>query len=384
MTLFERDAAHIAGTYARYPLEITGGEGSLLYGADGGEYIDFTAGIGVNIFGTRDPAWLAAVTEQLGKFQHTSNLYYTEPAIRLAEELCRRTGAGKVFFSNSGAEANECAIKAARLYGEATGRYRILTLEWSFHGRTLATLAATGQERFHRHFNPLPDGFVTVAANDIDALRAAVLKEDPVALMLETVRGEGGVLPLDPEFLSAAAELCRERDMLLIIDEVQTGNGRTGALYSYQKRGLEPDIVTTAKGLGGGLPIGATLFWGRTEGLFTPGSHGSTFGGNPVACAGAYNIVQRLDEKLFAEVEEKSAYIKRELASSPGVTEVRGEGLMLGVSTRRSADAVINECLRRGLLVLKAGDSVRLLPPLNIPGELLERGVSILKECTLK
>lgn len=378
------DAEFVAPTYARFGLEIIGGKGSLLYGADGKEYIDMGSGIAVNTFGTCDSEWQCAVIEQLGNFQHTSNLYYTEPCTRLAALLCERTGMKKVFFSNSGAEANECAIKAARAYAEKKkGRdaYTIITLENSFHGRTLTTLAATGQEHFHKDFNPLTPGFAYARANDIDSVRAITDTTECAAIMMELVQGEGGVNPLDRDFVDAVVALAKEKDMLVILDEVQTGNGRTGALYAYMNYGITPDIVTTAKGLGGGLPIGATLLGEKVKDIFSPGMHGSTFGGNPICCAGALSVISRLDDALMASVREKSKYIFEALTGAEGVGQVSGMGLMIGIApTKRTASEIIKACMERGVLPLSAKTKIRLLPPLNIPDELLRKAIEILKE----
>ena len=378
------DAEYIASTYARFDLEIIGGEGSVLYGADGKEYIDLGSGIAVNTFGTCDSDWQAAVIEQLGNFQHTSNLYYTNPCARLAELLCKRTGMEKVFFSNSGAEANECAIKAARAYAEKKkGRnaYTVITLENSFHGRTLTTLAATGQEHFHKDFNPLTPGFAYARANDIESVKAITDTTECAAIMMELVQGEGGVNPLDRDFVNSVMELAKDKDMLVIIDEVQTGNGRTGKLYAYMNYGITPDIVTTAKGLGGGLPIGATMLGEKVKDVFSPGMHGSTFGGNPICCAGALSVISRLDGALMNSVNEKSKYIFDTLAGADGVGQVSGMGLMIGITpTKRTAAEIIRSCMERGVLPLSAKTKIRLLPPLNIPDELLIKAIEILKE----
>ena len=303
MNTFEKDGQYVAHTYARFPLEIVSGKGSILTDSQGKEYIDLGTGIAVNTLGTADEGWISAVTAQLGKFSHTSNLFYTSPCADLAEALCLRTGMKKVFFSNSGAEANECAIKAARGYAAAkwgADRYTIITLNNSFHGRTITTLAATGQEVFHKDFTPLTPGFISVPANDLEAVRNAVKEHDAIAVMFETVQGEGGVLPLEESFVQGLAALAEETGILLIVDEVQTGNGRTGQLYGYMNYGITPDIVTTAKGLGGGLPIGATLLGEKVQDVYQPGSHGSTFGGNPAVCAGALYVLNCLDEDLLA------------------------------------------------------------------------------------
>ncbi len=380
MTIFEKDNEYIANTYARFPVHISLGKGALLFAGDGKEYIDLTSGIGVNAFGACDPIWVEAVTEQLNKLQHISNLYYTEPCVKLAELLCEKTGMKKVFFSNSGAEANECAIKAARLYGTNSGRYKIVTLNNSFHGRTITTLAATGQDTFHTDFTPLTEGFVYSPANDCEALEKIVEAENPIAIYFETIQGEGGVLPLKPEFVETIVKLCEKNDILCIVDEVQTGNGRTGALYGYMHYGITPDIVTTAKGLGGGLPIGATLFAEKTANLFKPGLHGSTFGGNPVSCAGALSILSRLDNELFDAVNKKSLFIMEQLADCKNIVNITGKGLMLGISTTKPSGDIINACLERGVMLLKAKDKIRLLPPLNIEMPLLKKAITILRE----
>lgn len=378
--VFSTDKEFVANTYARFPIDIVSGKGSLVTDSDGKEYIDLGSGIAVNTFGVADDEWIKAVTAQLGKFQHTSNLYYTEPCAALAEELCKRTGMKKVFFSNSGAEANECAIKAARKYAaDKKGKdcFKIITLNNSFHGRTLTTLAATGQEAFHRDFLPLTEGFVSVEPTP-EALTAAV-GDDTAAIMFEIVRGEGGVIPLERPFIDAAVGIAKEKDILLISDEVQCGNGRSGKLYAYMNYGFMPDIVSTAKGLCGGLPLGATMLGEKVENVFTPGSHGSTFGGNPVCCAGALNILSRLDDALLREVSEKSEYIFSEMSGADGVESVSGLGLMIGIKTKKPAKEVVSECMKNGVLALTAKDRVRLLPALNIPFDLLKKALGILK-----
>lgn len=378
--VFSTDKEFVANTYARFPIDIVSGKGSLVTDSDGNEYIDLGSGIAVNTFGVADDEWIKAVTAQLGKFQHTSNLYYTEPCAELAEELCKRTGMKKVFFSNSGAEANECAIKAARKYAaDKKGKdcFKIITLNNSFHGRTLTTLAATGQEAFHRDFLPLTEGFVSVEPTP-EALTAAV-GDDTAAIMFEIVRGEGGVIPLERPFIDAAVGIAKEKDILLIADEVQCGNGRSGKLYAYMNYGFMPDIVSTAKGLCGGLPLGATMLGEKVENVFTPGSHGSTFGGNPVCCAGALNILSRLDDALLREVSEKSEYIFSEMSGADGVESVSGLGLMIGIKTKKPAKEVVSECMKNGVLALTAKDRVRLLPALNIPFDLLKKALETLK-----
>lgn len=384
MSITSNDKQFVANTYARFPIELVSGKGAILKDSNGKEYIDLGSGIAVNIFGVADDEWQKAVTHQLSVLPHTSNLYYSEPCSTLAELLCEKTGMKKVFFSNSGAEANECAIKVARKY--AFDKYgdeshsTIITLKNSFHGRTIATLKATGQDVFHTDFGPFPEGFVYAEANNFDDVKKFVDTDKCIAVMMELVQGEGGVCKLDENFVKSVAELVKEKDMLLIIDEVQTGNGRTGELYAYMHYGIQPDIVTTAKGLGGGLPIGATMLGENVENVLTYGSHGSTFGGNPVSCAGACNIIKRIDDKLLNEVKEKSAYIFSELEGAKGVKSVSGLGLMIGVETEKPAKEVANACIEKGVLVLTAKTKVRLLPSLNIDWDDLKKAIRILKE----
>ena len=381
--LKQLDKTYIANTYARFPVEIVSGHGSILTDAAGKDYIDMGSGIAVNSFGIGDPVWKAAVAAQLDRVQHTSNLYYTEPCVALAKMLCEKTGMKKVFFGNSGAEANECGIKAARKWAaERKGAEysTILTLWNSFHGRTLTTLAATGQEHYHELYQPLTPGFAHVQPNDIEDLKKQLKAHKCAALLMECVQGEGGVKVMDADFVRAAAAECAANDLLLIIDEVQTGNGRSGELYSYMTYGIQPDIVTTAKGLGGGLPLGACLLGERVQDVFGPGDHGSTFGGNPVCCAGAVSILSRIDDKLLAEVREKSAYIFQALTGAPGVESVSGLGLMIGIKPKeKPAAEVVKACMDNGVLCLTAKDRVRLLPALNIPMELLEKAVAVIK-----
>lgn len=382
MSIQKIDAAYVAGTYKRFPVEIVSGKGSLVTDINGKSYIDMGSGIAVNTFGVADEAWRQAVIEQLGKVQHTSNLYYTEPCVKLAEMLCRRTGMKKVFFSNSGAEANECAIKAARKYAaEYKGKEytAIITLENSFHGRTLTTLAATGQAHFHELFRPLTPGFVHTPVNDLESLKRLAAAEKTAAIMIECVQGEGGVRALDVEFVQGLAAFAKEQDILVIVDEVQTGNGRTGKLYAYMNYGIQPDIVSTAKGLAGGLPLGATLLGGKVENVLGFGDHGSTFGGNPVCCAAAINVLKRLDNCLLEEVQKKSKFVFQALNAAKGVEEVSGMGLMIGLKTVKPADEVVSRCMENGVLCLTAKEKVRLLPALNIPTELLERAVQVIK-----
>ncbi len=376
------DATYVANTYGRFPLHLVRGKGSLVWDEIGREYIDLGTGIAVNTFGFADDAWVAAVTAQLGTLQHTSNLYYTDPCAQLAQVLCERTGMKKVFFSNSGAEANECAIKVARKYAADTkGKdyYTVITLKNSFHGRTITTLAATGQEVFHQDFTPLTDGFVYATANDFGELEALVRVHKCAAILFEVVQGEGGVMPLDRDYLQAVAKLAADEDILLIADEVQVGNGRSGMLYGYMNYGIQPDIVSTAKGLAGGLPLGATLLGDKVQNILTPGSHGSTFGGNPVCCAGALHVLSRLDEETLSGVRQRSKLIFESLTSAAGVESVSGLGLMIGVKTAKDAGEVIARCMQEGVLVIKAKDKVRLLPALNIPLEQLTHALAVLK-----
>jgi len=377
------DQTYIANTYARFPVEIASGKGSVLYSPEGKRYIDMGSGIGVTAFGNGDEEWKEAVIAQLGKVQHTSNLYYTEPCALLAKELCRRTGMKKVFFGNSGAEANECAIKAARKYSaEKKGpeHFTVVTMSGSFHGRTLTTLAATGQEHYHELFRPLTPGFAYAEPDDLAGLEKLVKDCKAAAVMLECIQGEGGVRPLSPDFIRGARALCQAEDVPLIIDEVQTGNGRTGKLYSYMHFGIRPDIVSTAKGLGGGLPLGACLLGEKVQDVFHPGDHGSTFGGNPVCCAGALSVLKRLDDSFLAEVAAKGDYIRAELTGAPGVKAITGLGLMVGILPEKPAAEIVKKCNEKGVLCLTAKDRVRLLPALNIPMDVLAEAVGTLKE----
>lgn len=384
MNIKELDKSFVAPTYGRFPIALVNGEGSVVYDDEGKKYIDLGTGIAVNTFGVSDKIWVDAVTAQLNKIQHTSNLYFSEPCARLAKMLCERTGMEQVFFSNSGAEANECAIKAARKWGETKkgAEYTtIITLKDSFHGRTLTTLAATGQDVFHKDFLPLTEGFVHAEANNIDDVRRLAEENKCCAIMFECVQGEGGVRPLTAEFVEGMKAVADEFDLLLVCDEVQTGNGRCGELYAYMNFGITPDLVSTAKGLGGGLPIGATLFGEKVKNILSAGMHGSTFGGNPVSCAGAISIIERIDEEMLCAVREKSAYIFNSLKACEGVKSVSGMGLMIGIETEKDAGEVIKECQSKGVLVIKAKNKVRLLPALNIPMEQLEFAINVLKEC---
>ncbi|HHU53307.1 MAG TPA: acetylornithine/succinylornithine family transaminase [Clostridiaceae bacterium] len=387
MNIKKNDHRYIANTYNRFPVVIKYGKGSFVYDENGKEYIDLSGGIAVNTFGFADQTWIDAITNQLQQIQHTSNLYYTEPAVKLAEMLCKKTNMQKVFFSNSGAEANECAIKVARKYAaDLKGKdyYTIITLENSFHGRTITTLAATGQSDFHQDFTPLTSGFVYARANNFSDIEKLAEQNQCAAIMLEVIQGEGGVNPLNQEYLHQVADFCVNNNLLLITDEVQTGNGRTGELFGYMNFGLKPDIVTTAKGLGGGLPLGATILGEKVQNTLTPGTHGSTFGGNPVCCAGAINILQRIDDKLLTEVKHKSQFVISSLHNSKGIKSVTGLGLMLGIETERNHNDVIRECLEQGILVISAKNKVRLLPALNIPQEVLGTAINIIKNVCAK
>ena len=376
------DSTYVANTYKRFPVEIVSGKGSVVYDPDGKRYIDMGSGIGVTSFGIADEAWQQAVIAQLGKVQHMSNLYYTEPCARLAQMLCERTGMKKVFFSNSGAEANECAIKTARKYAaEKKGAEysTIITLKNSFHGRTVTTLAATGQEHYHELFQPLTPGFVHAAADDLEGLKQLAADNKTAAIMIECIQGEGGVVPLSPGFVQGLAAFAAQEDILLIVDEVQTGNGRTGELYAYMNYGIRPDIVSTAKGLGGGLPLGAALLGEKVEHTLGFGDHGSTFGGNPVCCAGAVSILSRMDRAFLDAVKEKSAYVFSALTGAPGVESVSGMGLMIGIKTVKPAAEVVQKCMENGVLCLTAKDKVRLLPALNIPMDTLAAAVEVIR-----
>lgn len=377
------DQEKIVGTYSRYDMVADHGKGAKCVSVDGKEYIDFTAGIGVNCLGFCDDGWVEAVTAQLKKLQHVSNLFYSEPQVKAADLLTKRTGLKKVFFGNSGAEANEAAIKTARKYGTTQRGVhvnKIISLANSFHGRTMATITATGQEKYHKFFTPFLEGFKYCEANNIEQLKSLV-DDDTCAIMMEMVQGEGGVLDLDPDFVKAAEQLCHEHDLVFIVDEVQTGIGRTGKLFAYEYFDVTPDIVTFAKGIGGGLPIGGVLFGEKCCDVLKPGDHGTTYGGNPVACAGAVEVLTRIDDAFLKEVQKKSAYLKDKLQALPHVISVSGLGLMLGVSLEgKEAPDVVKKALEEGLMVLTAKDKVRLLPPLTITYDEIDQGVEILKK----
>lgn len=383
MTLKDIDKKYVMNTYNRFDIEILKGNGSIVYDEDNKEYIDLTSGIGVTSFGLCDEIWQEAVNKQISTLQHMSNLYYTSPCAFLAQKLCTKTNMSKVFFANSGAEANECAIKVARKYMmEKKGEeyYNILTLNNSFHGRTLTTLSATGQDKFHELFNPLTPGFVYADANDIDSIKNIANNTKLAAIMIECIQGEGGVNVLDKDYVENLYHYCKDNDILLIVDEVQTGNGRTGKLYSYMNYEISPDIITTAKGLGGGLPIGACLVNEKLENVLVYGNHGSTFGGNPVVCAGAITIIDRLTDSFLDEVKKKGEYIKEELQKESNVESVTGLGLMLGIKTKKDSKIIISKCIDKGVLVLSAKDKIRLLPALNIDFDLLKKSISIIKQ----
>ncbi|MBR2696400.1 MAG: acetylornithine/succinylornithine family transaminase [Parasporobacterium sp.] len=386
MSITDIDQKYVAGTYKRFPVEIISGKGSVVKDTNGKEYIDLGSGIAVTSFGIADEQWQEAVKDQIEKVQHTSNLYYTEPCVKLAQMLCERTGMKKVFFSNSGAEANECAIKVARKYSaEKKGPdcFTIVTLRNSFHGRTLTTLAATGQDHFHELFQPLTPGFEHVDANDIEQLKKLAETTQIAGIMIECVQGEGGVNTLEKEYLEALSQFVKENDIPLIIDEVQTGNGRTGELYAYMNFALEPDIVSTAKGLAGGLPMGATLMNEKMQDILGAGDHGSTFGGNPVCAAAAISIISRIDRELLDQVKAKSAFIFQSFEGAPGIESVSGLGLMIGIKTEKPAGEVVAACMEKGVLCLTAKDKVRLLPALNIPMVVLEKAVEVIKEAAV-
>ena len=381
--IIKNDQEYIMSTYKRNNLVLVDGHDSIIYDENGKQYIDFTSGIGTNIFGISDALWLDAVTNQASKIQHTCNLFYSEPQTKVAKLLCERTGMKKVFFANSGAEANECAIKAARKYSfdkyGNNGRYEIITLVNSFHGRTIATLSATGQDVFHNYFFPFVDGFKYAHANDIDELNS-LISDKTCAIMIETIQGEGGVLPLNPEYIKYIDKICKEKDLVFIVDEVQTGNGRTGYLYSYMEYDVKPDVVTTAKGLAGGLPFGAIMFSEKMKDVLGYGSHGSTFGGNPVCASAAYSILTRLDNRLLKHVLECRKIIEEKLANSKNVLSISGKGLMVGIEIdpKFKATDIVQKGIDNGLLLLTAKNKIRLLPPLNITYAELKKGLDIL------
>lgn len=381
MSIKETDERYVAHTYKRFDIAIVKGEGCLCYDDSGKEYIDMTSGIGVNAFGYSDPVWAQAVADQAKLLQHTSNLYYTAPCAELAEILCTRTGMKKVFFSNSGAEANECAVKVARKYAadhKGAEYYNIITLNKSFHGRTLTTLAATGQDAFHEKFTPLTEGFLYAEPNDVEGLEKLVKENKVAGILIETVQGEGGVNALTPDFVKAVERICHENDIVFMVDEVQTGNGRTGKLYSYMHFGVQPDVISTAKGLAAGLPMGATLMGDKVADVLSYGDHGSTFGGNPVCAAAAISVLSRMDDAFLAQVAEKGAYIKSRIEEAGFA--VSGLGLMIGITTKKPVSEVLSACMEKGVFCLSAKEKLRLLPPLNIPTEQLEKAVDVIIE----
>ena len=378
---------YLMPTYAHFPVALESGKNATYIGADGKEYIDFTAGIGVNVFGTADDGWRNAVKNQLDKLQHTSNLYYNETVAEAAKLICEKSGYSKVLFCNSGAEANECAIKLARKYSfdkYGEGRHNIITLVNSFHGRTLATITATGQEHYHKFFDPFVAGFLYAKAGDKEQLKN-LLDGSVCAVIMEVIQGEGGVIETPAEFIEYARELCTQNDVILIFDEVQTGIGRTGKLFAYENTGVKPDVVTAAKGIGGGLPMGACLCSEKYAQTLTAGTHGTTFGGNPVACAGSIEVLKRIDERFLSEVREKGEYIKENLAEIPEIKEVRGMGLMLGIDlkTKKAGDVATALC-GEGLLILTAKTALRMLPPLTITYDEIDKGLEILKKELMK
>ena len=380
----EQDKTYVANTYGRFDVAVKEGKGAICVDFDGKEYVDFSSGIGVNSLGFCDEGWVEAVTKQLNTLQHISNLYYTKPCSKVAKLLCERTGMKKVFFSNSGAESNECAIKCARKYSfekYGEGRSKIVTLQNSFHGRTVTTLAATGQDVFHNYFYPFTEGFVYTPANDKEALEKA-LSDDVCGLVMELIQGEGGVMPLEPDFVKYAEKHCTERDIVLVIDEVQTGVGRTGELFAFQNYGIKPDVVSCAKGIGGGLPLGCVMFGEKTEFTLKAGDHATTFGGNPVATAGAEYILNRMNDEFLGEVKAKGDYIREKVLKMPHVEGVDGMGLMLGIRLTdgvKSAD-IVKKGIENGALLLTAKAKVRLLPPLSITYAEIDRGLAALEK----
>ena len=379
------DEQYVMHTYGRFPVAIDHGEGATVWDTQGKEYIDFTAGIGVTSLGHGDQGWVDAVTVQAAKLEHISNLFYAEPYAKVAQKLCVRTGMSNVMFGNSGAEANEAMIKLARKYSYdkyGKGRGTVITLHNSFHGRTITTLAATGQDQFHDFFFPFTEGFRYADANDLDSVEA-VAGHDVCGVMMELVQGEGGVLPLDREFVRAVADLCAKRDWLLLIDEVQSGVGRTGSLFAFQQYGIHPDVVSFAKGIAGGLPFGGVMANEKCRNVFTPGTHGTTFGGNPVAAAAACYVLDTLDDGFLAQVQEKGAYLRSRIEAMdlPCLGATRGMGLMIGVEVKgdKTNKELAAKLVESGLLILTAGPDLRLLPPLVVTKEEMDKGLEIMK-----
>lgn len=388
-TLKTQDQAYIAHTYGRFDLAIVRGQGAQCTDINGKEYIDFTAGIGVCSLGYADEGWQQAVAAQAAKLGHISNLFYTEPYAKVAQKLCTRTGMSNVMFANSGAESNEAMIKLARKYSfdrYGKGRGTVITLRNSFHGRTITTLAATGQDKFHNYFFPFTEGFRYADANDLDSVEA-VAGHDVCAVMMELVQGEGGVLPLDLEFVQKVAELCAKRDWLLLVDEVQSGMGRTGSLFAFQQYHIQPDVVSFAKGIAGGLPFGGIMANEKCREVFSPGTHGTTFGGNPVAAAAACHVLDRMDDAFLAQVKEKGAYLRQaiEAMELPCLGKTRGLGMMIGIDVvgEQTNSQLAAKLIESGLLILTAGPGLRLLPPLTITQEEMDKGLSIMKAALL-
>lgn len=383
---FNEAKEHIVNSYGRLDPVITHGEGVYLYDSDENKYLDFTSGIGVNSLGYGHEKWIKATSKQLKTLAHVSNIFFTEPSVKLAKELTEKANMSKVFFCNSGAEANEGAIKLARKYSYdkyGNGRNKILTLIKSFHGRTMTTLTATGQEKFHKYFFPFAEGFDYVTANDLEDFKAKAT-DDVCAIMLEAIQGEGGVIPLDKEFVQEVVKICDEKDVLVIFDEVQSGIGRTGKMFGYNNFSVDADIVSVAKGLGAGLPIGGVLCSPKVADVFKPGDHGSTFGANPVVCSGASVVLDEIcNEKAFEKIAKRGSYVKEllEEANNPQIEDVRGMGLMIGIKVKCDSSLVQKEAIKKGLLVLTAGsDIIRLLPPLVITKKELKIGIDIILE----
>lgn len=383
---FNEAKEHVVNSYGRLDLILTHGEGVYLYDQDENKYLDFTSGIGVSSLGYGHEKWVKATSTQLNTVAHTSNIFHTEPSLKLAKELTEKANMSKVFFANSGAEANEGSIKLARKYSyEKYGadRNKILTLIDSFHGRTITTLKATGQEKFHKYFFPFTEGFDYVKANDLEDFKAK-LTNDVCAIMLEAIQGEGGVIPLNKDFVQEVVKICNEKDVLVIFDEVQCGIGRTGKMFGYNNFDVEADIVSVAKGLGAGLPIGGILCSSKVADVFQPGDHGSTFGANPVSCSGALVVLEEIcNEEYLEKISKRGAYVKElvDEAQNPKVVDVRGMGLMLGIKVKCDPGLVQKEAIKKGLLVLTAGkDVVRLLPPLVITEKELKTGIDIILE----
>ena len=377
---------YVMNTYGRNDVAIDHGKGAKLYSPEGREYIDFTSGIGVCDLGYGNEAWADAVYQQAKKVGHTSNLFYTEPCARLAEKLCKRTGMSNVFFASGGGEANEGMIKLARKYSfdkYGKGRATIITLKNSFHGRTMATLTATGQERFHNYFFPFVEGFRFAEANSLDSLKETA-GDDTCAVMMELVQGEGGVLPLDQEYVSAVAKLCAEKDWLLLVDEVQTGVGRTGSLFAFQQYGILPDVCSFAKGIAGGLPMSGIMANEKCRNVLTPGTHATTFGANPVCGAAALLVQDVLSDEFLQEVQKKGAYLREQIETMdlPCFGKTRGLGLMIGIEVAEGYEngKLAAALADAGLLVLTAGPGMRLLPPLVITKEEMDAGLAIMKK----